>query len=79
MISLDEGAKDHLGDDLVQVGEAAHRVLRKAKAAGVWVTGGGFSIVEVDDLDQTMAWASRFATACQCAQEIRLIMGDPEV
>jgi len=99
---------DHLGDVLVEVGEAAHRVLREAKAAGVWVTGGGimrqqaliadvdgsmrrgefpeqkavlggFSIVEVDDLDQAMMWASRFAAACRCAQEVRLIMDDPEV
>ncbi|MFM7252243.1 MAG: YciI family protein [Ilumatobacteraceae bacterium] len=107
LISFDDGAMDHLGDDLSAVGEAAHRVLRDAKAAKVWITGGGlmrqqativdtdgsvrlghapetkpvlggFSIVEVASLDDALAWATRFADACQCAQEVRLIMDDPE-
>lgn len=41
LISFDDGAMDFLRGDLEEVGEAAHRVLREAKAAGVWVTGGG--------------------------------------
>jgi hypothetical protein len=41
LISFDDGSMDHLQDDLVEVGEAAHRVLREAKEAGVWVSGGG--------------------------------------
>ncbi len=41
LISFDDGSMDHLQDDLVEVGEAAHEVLRAAKAAGVWVTGAG--------------------------------------
>ena len=53
LISFDDGAMDHLGTDLTEVGDAAHRVLREAKAAGVWVTGGGLfrqqaTIVDVD-------------------------------
>lgn len=53
LISFDDGSMDHLGDDLAAVGEAAHAVLREAKAAGVWVTGGGIerqraSIVATD-------------------------------
>ena len=53
LISFDDGAMDHLGSDLSEVGEAAHRVLREAKAAGVWVSGGGLfrqqaTIVDVD-------------------------------
>ena len=53
LISFDDGAMDHLGDDLSEVGEAAHEVLRAAKEANVWVTGGGLlrqqaSIVDVD-------------------------------
>lgn len=108
LISFDDGAMDHLGDDLEDVGEAAHRVLREAKAANVWVTGGGlrrqkativdpsgsvrlgdfperkavlggFVIVEVATHDAALEWAGRFATACRCAQEVRLIMDDPEV
>jgi hypothetical protein len=108
LISFDDGAMDFLEGDLDEVGEAAHRVLRDAKAAGVWVTGGGlqrqqasvvdtdgsvrpgaypetkaviggFSIVEVATLDEALMWAGRFAAACRCAQEVRLIMDDPEV
>lgn len=108
LISFDDGSMDHLGDDLTEVGEAAHRVLLDAKQAGVWVTGGGlmrqqativdtdgsvrlgdfpeskaviggFSIVEVDTLDDALEWAGRFAAACRCAQEVRLVMDDPEV
>jgi len=107
LISFDDGAMDHLGDDLSEVGEAAHQVLRAAKEANVWVTGGGllrqqasivdvdgvrrlgdfpetkaviggFSIIEVDSLDDALEWAGRMAAACRCAQEVRLIMDDPE-
>ena len=53
LISFDDGAMDFLEGDLVDVGEAAHRVLRDAKAAEVWVTGGGLmrqqaTIVDAD-------------------------------
>lgn len=99
---------DFLGNDLEGVGEAAHRVLREAKAANVWITGGGllrqqativdpdgttmlgefpekkavlggFVILEVSTHEETLEWARRFAAACRCAQEVRLIMDDPEV
>lgn len=108
LISFDDGAMDHLGDDLTAVGEAAHRVLREAKEAKVWVTGGGllrqrativgidgtarlgdfpekkaviggFSIIEVPTHDDALWWAGRFAEACRCSQEVRLLMDDPEV
>ena len=108
LISFDDGAMDFLEGDLEAVGEAAHHVLRDAKAAGVWVTGGGlqrqqativnpngssalgdfpekkavvggFSIVDVDTHDEAVFWAQRFAAACRCSQEVRVIMDDPEV
>lgn len=108
LISFDDGSMDHLEHELEDVSEAAHRVLRDAKEAGVWITGGGiqrqrasiveveglvrqgdfpetkaviggFSIIEVDTHDEALEWASRFATACRCAQEVRIIMDDPEV
>jgi hypothetical protein len=108
LISFDDGAMDHLGDDLSEVGEAAHQVLREAKAANVWVTGGGlltqqativetdgttrlgdfpekkaviggFSIIDVPTLDDALYWAGRISEACRCAQEVRLVMDDPEV
>jgi hypothetical protein len=42
LISFDDGAMDHIPDaDFPEVGRAAHAVLAAAKAAGVWVTGGG--------------------------------------
>jgi hypothetical protein len=42
LISFDDGSMDHIADeDFPAVGEAAHSVVREAKSAGVWVTGGG--------------------------------------
>jgi len=42
IISFDDGSMDHIPDEeLPSVGEAAHKVLREAKAAGVWIFGGG--------------------------------------
>jgi hypothetical protein len=42
LISFPDGAMAHITDeDLPAVGEAAHAVLFEAKAAGVWVHGGG--------------------------------------
>ncbi|MCQ4166374.1 YciI family protein [Tahibacter harae] len=42
LISFDDGAMDHIPEhDWPVVGEASHAVVREAKAAGVWVFGGG--------------------------------------
>ncbi len=42
LISFDDGAMDHIAEaDLAEVGEAAHAVVREARAAGVWIFGGG--------------------------------------
>jgi hypothetical protein len=42
LISFDDGSMDHISQqDLPEVGEAAHAVVREAKAAGVWIFGGG--------------------------------------
>lgn len=42
LISFDDGSMDHITErDLPAVGEAAHAVAREAKAAGVWIFGGG--------------------------------------
>lgn len=42
LISFDDGAMAHIPDDeWPAVGEAAHAVVRQAKAAGVWIHGGG--------------------------------------
>lgn len=54
LISFDDGSMDHIAAaDLPAVGEAAHAVVREAKAAGVWIFGGGLqrqraSIVATD-------------------------------
>jgi hypothetical protein len=92
---------------LTEVGEASHRVVAEAKAAGVWIWGGGlfrqqasivatdgtvsdgpfpetkavvggFSIIEVPTREEALEWAAKIAAACQCAQEVREIMYDPE-
>ena len=42
LISFDDGAMNHIPEgDWQSVGEAAHAVLRDAKAAGVWIFGCG--------------------------------------
>lgn len=42
LISFDDGSMDHIPDeDWSSVGEASHKVVREAKAAGVWIFGGG--------------------------------------
>jgi len=42
LISFDDGSMDHISEkDLPVVGEEARRVVREAKAAGVWIFGGG--------------------------------------
>src|SRR4249920_3165057 len=54
LISFDDGSMDHISnDDLPAVGESSHAVVREAKAAGVWIFGGGVqrqqsSIVSTD-------------------------------
>src|SRR5215469_9503551 len=39
---------------------------------------GGFSLVDVPSREEALAWAAKFAVACRCAQEVRVIMPDPE-
>jgi hypothetical protein len=42
LISFPDGAMGHIPDeDWTAVGEAAHAVVEEAKAAGVWIHGGG--------------------------------------
>ncbi|MBM3729017.1 MAG: hypothetical protein FJW40_26770 [Acidobacteria bacterium] len=42
LISFDDGAMDHIPEaDWPAVAEASHAVVREAKAAGIWIFGGG--------------------------------------
>jgi hypothetical protein len=42
LTSFDDGSMDHIPEaELPAVDEAAHNVVREAKAAGVWIFGGG--------------------------------------
>jgi len=42
LISFDDGSMDHISaEDQPAVGKAAHAVVREAKAAGIWIFGGG--------------------------------------
>ena len=42
LISFDDGSMDHIAEgDMASVGEASRAVVRDAKAAGVWIFGGG--------------------------------------
>jgi hypothetical protein len=40
---------------------------------------GGFAIVDVSSREDALTWASKFAAACRCAQEVRELMDDPDV
>jgi hypothetical protein len=40
---------------------------------------GGFAIVDVPSREEALTWATKFAVACRCAQEVREIMDDPDV
>ncbi|MCZ7630754.1 MAG: hypothetical protein M5U19_17725 [Microthrixaceae bacterium] len=110
LISFDDGAMDHIPRDEFPRGRAggAPAVLDEAKAAGVWVFGGGLrtqraSIVAPDGTvtegahpetkggigwlldrgsafnEDALAWAAKFAVACRCAQEVRVLLDDPDV
>ena len=54
LISFDDGSMDHIAEeDWQSVGEASHTVVLEAKAAGVWIFGGGVlrqqaAVVETD-------------------------------
>jgi hypothetical protein len=40
---------------------------------------GGFAIVDVSSHDEALEWATKFAVACRCTQEVRELMSDPDV
>jgi hypothetical protein len=40
---------------------------------------GGFAIVDVPSHGEALQWASRFAAACRCSQEVRELMSDSDV
>ncbi len=63
LISSDDAAMDVPEEDLPEVAEAAHAVMRDAQAAGVWVTGGGIAVhdVTVVDVDGSVTTLSRTA------------------
>jgi hypothetical protein len=46
LISFDDGAMTFPAEELPDVAEAAHAVVREAKDAGVWVFGGGLHSYE---------------------------------
>jgi hypothetical protein len=108
LISFDDGDMDHISEeDLPMVDTETHAVVRQAKAAGIWIFGGGmarqpakrvekdgsvqegpwpetkatlggFAILDVSTHEEAIIWATRFAKACRCTQEVREIMFDPE-
>lgn len=39
----------------------------------------GITVIDVPTRDEALAWASKVATACRCAQEVREIGSDPEL
>jgi hypothetical protein len=53
LISFDDGAMNIPEAELPEVGEAAHRVVREAQAAGVWIFGGGVQRQRASIVDTT--------------------------
>src|SRR4051794_10123094 len=51
LISFDDGSMTFPDEDLPQVSRDAHRVVAEAKAAGVWIFGGGIDGPEVNVVD----------------------------
>lgn len=39
---------------------------------------GGFTVLELPSREDAVAWAARLATACRCAQELRVFHLDPQ-
>jgi hypothetical protein len=75
------------------LGRDAHSVIEEAKAAGVYVFGGGideggypwappldggFTVLELPSREEAVAWAARIAKACRCDQELRVFGFDPQ-
>ncbi|MEU8230892.1 YciI family protein [Actinoplanes sp. NPDC048967] len=40
---------------------------------------GGFVVVDVASREEALAWATKFAVSCRCAQEVRELLPDPEL
>ncbi|GAA1569664.1 hypothetical protein GCM10009804_27610 [Kribbella hippodromi] len=40
---------------------------------------GGVTIVDVPTREEALKWAAKVAAACQCAQDVRKFMRDPEL
>jgi hypothetical protein len=89
LISFDDGSMDHIPEeDWPAVGEASHAVVRKAKAAGVWIFGGGVqrqqsSIVATDGtitdgpVPETKSVVGGFSVI-ECLRGRRRSRGQPE-
>ena len=108
LISFPSAAMVVPEDESEAVGRDAHAVIAAAKAAGVYVFGGGidedvppglvssdgtvaeggypwappldggFTVLELPSREEAVAWAARIATACRCAQELRVFQFDPQ-
>src|SRR5690606_6465308 len=39
---------------------------------------GGLAILDLPNYSEALAWAAKIATACRCAQEVRVFHDDPE-
>jgi hypothetical protein len=40
---------------------------------------GGLTVVDVPSLEDALKWAAKIATACRCAQEVRVFQPGPDV
>ena len=51
--------------------------IRDGRTPGVKDFIGGFTVVDVPDMDAALEWAAKIAVACRCAQAVRPFLGAP--
>lgn len=107
IISFNDGDMKFPVEELPQVSIDSHAVVDQAKAAEVWIFGGGFfsdtpivvtesgeisegplqksdvrlggfSVIDVETIEDAQYWAKEIARSCRCPQEIREMIYDTE-
>ena len=79
LVSFDDGSMAHIPEaELPVVDAATDGSITAGPYPETKPVIGGFSIIEVNDRDEALAWAAKLAASCRCPQEVREIMFDPE-
>ncbi|HEU4665586.1 MAG TPA: transcription initiation protein [Dokdonella sp.] len=66
-----------IDEDVAPVVVARDGSITPGARAGVRPLDGGFTVLELPSREAAVAWASKIAVACRCAQELRQFQYDP--